>query len=65
MKYIILALVLDAVSGEPKELSRYDTTDYATYEECDQAKSEIGPQSVKDGKVRVFTCATEKQITRL
>lgn len=71
MKYIILQLILNAVTGEPvAPPTQYAPPNavaesYDSYEACDEAKSNIGPQSAKDGRVLVFACATEKQITQL
>lgn len=64
MKYIILYLLLDATTGQPLEVGRANEIEYE-YEDCERAKAAFGPQSPKEGKVRVFVCATEKQITAL
>lgn len=64
--YVILKLILNAATGMPLEVGPVEpVVTYATYEECEHAKSAIGPQKVKDGKVVVYSCATPKQVTVL
>lgn len=65
MKYIILYLILDATTGEQLELGEHSKTVYAALEDCDKAKADIGPERSKDGKVKVYSCASEKQVTVL
>jgi len=67
MTYIILQLILNSVTGEPISVSAYqpDAAPYTSYEDCERAKADIGPQTPVDGLVKVFTCATEKKITQL
>ncbi|HEU4600515.1 MAG TPA: hypothetical protein VFS24_01035 [Steroidobacteraceae bacterium] len=65
MSYLIVFLLLDATTGQPLEFGKYSETSYADYQACEKAKANLGPQKAKDGKVRIFACATEKQVTRL
>lgn len=65
MKYVILFLILDTTTGEPLQLGKQSETVYRTPEECEKAKADIGPQKPVDGKVRVFACGSEKQVTVL
>lgn len=63
MKFVLLYLLLDAATGQPLEVGHVNDTVYTTLEDCDHAKSEVGLQKPKDGKILVFSCGTEKQIT--
>lgn len=66
MKYVILYLILDAVTGQPIEVGLYDTdVVYTDHAECERAKAGLGPQKPVNGRVRVFACGTEKQVTVL
>lgn len=61
--YVLLFLLLDAATGQPLEAGHVDQKVYATLEDCDHAKQELSLQKPKDGKVLVFSCGTEKQVT--
>ena len=63
MKYVILYLILDATTGQPLEVGRHDNIEYAVLDNCEKAKMRIGPRKPKDGRVRVFSCGGEKQVT--
>lgn len=65
MTYVIVYLILDALSGQPLKFGLESEVTYPDYVACDRAKSQIGLQVPKDGKVKVLACATEKQITTL
>lgn len=65
MKFVILYLILDASTGQPLEVGKHSETVYAELEHCEKARAGIGPQKPIDGRVRVFTCASEKQVTVL
>lgn len=65
MKFVILYLVLDALTGQPLELGKQSETIYTTLEDCEKAKVGMGPQKPKDGRVLVFSCASEAQVTVL
>lgn len=58
MKYILLYLVLNSLTGQPLEVGKVNTLTYNSLEECEKARAQFGPQKAKDGKVRVFACAT-------
>lgn len=56
MKFLLLALILNASTGDykdgPKVIGAYDTV-----EACTSAKAAKGVQHPKDGRIVVFTCA--------
>lgn len=68
--YIILYLVLNSTTGEPLSVHAVSddgktVTQFESLDDCEKRKMAFGPQIPKDGKVAVYVCATEKEITEI
>lgn len=62
--YIILKLILNATTGQPLEVGPVEpVVMYASLEDCERAKSVFGPQTPRNNRVPVYSCATEKLVT--
>ncbi len=64
--YIILQLILNATTGQPLDISRYPHEPFPTYPACGAYVTSMAPEVPDtDGHVKVYTCATEKEVTTL
>lgn len=63
MTWVLLAIVLNAQTGEPVKFETLRSFDEPAA--CVRAAVEQGPQKVTDGTVRVFLCARDRAATAI
>lgn len=62
----VLFLVVNMLTGQPVDGGRYDDKTFSTYEECyTEDLSKIPIQHPKDGKIFLYACGLEKEVTIL
>ncbi len=59
MNFILVALIISALTGEPVSYQRMET--YKSPEECLAAQQAQNIERVTDGKVTVYGCVREDQ----
>lgn len=63
--YVIFKLVLSAVTGESFGVERYLDVSFSTYEDCGHYITGLPAEHAVDGRVIVYDCAVEKEVTTL